>query len=504
MPLHSSSPPPLDDDDDDDDDEEVGSEEDVFGDFGGFSAVVSCSPLSFAHSTELASSLRQPSSTTKPATHQPYYSFIHPVKQSQPASSEEGQGGIAGPSLHLANGYAEREHNSGSHYSAFVAGACSPKEEAGFADFTVFTDQAAHPWCCGFSPIDSTEQWDGKVEGMNLAEKSFAPGQSQSHCAHMAKEVVGEKVLFLHLSSDVCTKVQHCEKRDSALEEPSQDHHHPQEAAAALDFQSIKPYLGEKYEGKPRDSWRESGHSLVCQALNDEESEVNREDREKSISNVPQTFSVYESPSEDLGSFCDDFSLEGVSADLEPNVSSLTSQEDQTDWDKTDDEEEELGDYNHSDSLENLRQSEAENGFHHRNQSAAQETPATSNFCGIESPSRANTEDEFSDFNHSSFEHQRDQDHVQTADVKVHSLGSLPLSDSFADFCSAPTQEDGDGAWVEFKDQRPQEEAKTWTQFREQVSSLHIDGDTEEEQDRTGQCGVLRRNSSQVGDISQW
>lgn len=498
MPLHSSSPPPLDDDDDDDDDGGVGSEEDVFGDFGGFSAVVSCSPLSFAHSTEPASSLRQPSPTTKPATHQPHYSFIHLAEQSQPASNVEGQDCNAGPSLHLANGYAEREHNSGSHYSASVVGACSPKGETGFADFTVFTDQAAHPWCCGFSPIDSTDQWDGKVE--EKRQEIIMNSEPQSHCAHMAKE-------------DVCAKVKHCEKRDPALEHPSQDHHQPQEAAAALAFQSVEPYLGEEREVKPGDSWRESGHSLVCNSLQmsetqkDEELEVNREDGEKSISNVPQTFGVYESPSEDPGSFCDDFSFEGVSADLEPNVSSLTSQEDQTDWDKTDDEDEELENYKHShsvvnDSIENLRQSEAENinRFHHYNQSAAQETPATSNFCGVQSHSGAYAEDEFSDFNHSHFELQREQDHVQTADVKVHSLGSLPLSDSFADFCSAPTQEDEDGAWVEFKDQRPQEEAKTWTQFREQVSSLH----TDEEQDRAGQYGVSRRNSCQVGDFSQW
>lgn len=485
MPLHSSSPPPLDDDDDDDDDGEVGSEEDVFGDFGGFSAVVSCSSLGFAHSSEPPSSLRQPSPTTKPATHQPHYSFIHLVEKSQTTSNVEGQACNAGSSLHLANGYAERAHESGSHYSASVEGACSPKEELGFADFTVFTDQAAHPWCCGFSPIASTQQWDGKVEGMNMTEKSFDPGQEimeaepQSHCALMAKE-------------DVCTRVKQCEKRDPALEEPSQDHHQPQEAAAALDFRS-------QHEDKSGESWRKSGNSLVCNSLQ-------MSDTEKSISHIPQTCSVHESPSEDLGSFCDDFSFEGVSADLEPNVSSLTSQENQTDWDKTDDEDEELGSYKHSHSvvnnnMENLRQFEPENGFDHNNLSAAQETPATSYFCGDQSHAGAYTEAEFSDFNHSSSEHQRDQDRVQTANMKVHNLGSLPLSDSFADFCSAPTQDDEEGAWVGFRNQRPQDKAKTWTEFTEQVSSLHTNGDGEDEQNRARQYGVLRRNS-QVGDIS--
>ncbi|XP_026212197.1 aftiphilin isoform X2 [Anabas testudineus] len=491
IPLHSSSPPPLDDDnDEDDDDGEVGSHEDEFGDFGGFSAVVSCSPLSFANSAEPPSSLRQPS--PKPATYQPYYSFNQPVEQLQPASSVqsqtdvEGQGCNAGPSLHLANGYAEREHTSATYYTASVEGVCSPKEETGFADFTVFTDQAAHPWCCGLSPVDSAEQWDGRVEGINLTDKICDPGQEiimnsepRSHCAHKTKV-------------NVCTKVKHCENIDPALEEPSQDHHQPQDAAAALDFSFY--------------NWRESGRSLACNSLEtpeaqkDVESEEYREDREKSISNVPQTFSVYESPSEDPGSFCEDFSFEGVSADLEPNVSSLTSQEDQTDLDKTDDEGEDQGNYRDSDSfvndsIANLRQSEAEKGFHHCNQSATQETPATSNVCGVQSPSGKYTENEISNFNHSSFEHQRDQEHVQRADVRVQ---SLPPSDSFADFCSAPLQEDGDGAWAKFNDQKPQEESKTWTQFREQVSSLHIDGDTEEEEeDRAGQYGLLRRNSCQ-------
>lgn len=501
MPLHSSSPPPL-DDDDDDDDGEVGSEDDEFGDFGGFSVVVSCSPLGFAHSAEPPSSLRQPSPTTMPAPHQPYYSFNHPVEQSQPASSlnsgssrgqidVEGQSCNAGTSLLLANGYAEREHTSGTHYSASVEGACSPEEETGFADFTVFTDQATHPWCCGFSPIGSTEQLDGRVKGANLAEKICDPGQEiimdsepRSHCAHKAK-------------GDVCTKVKHCEKRHPALEEPSQDHHQPQEAAAALGFQSAECHLQAEDKGKPKDSWKESGHSL-------DESEEDKGDREKTFVNVPQTFSMYESASEDLGSFCDDLSFEGVSADLEPNVSSLTSQEYQTDWDKTDDEHEELGNYKDSgssvsDSMENLRQSDVEKGLHHCNQSATQETPATSNFCGVQSHAVAHTEDQFSDFNHSSFECQQDQEH---ADVRVESLGSLPPSDSFADFCSAPTQEDGDGSWAEFKDQRTQEEAKACTQFREQVSSLHTDGDTEGEQDRAGQYGGSRRNSCQVGNIS--
>ncbi len=495
MPFHASSPPPL----GDDGEGEAGSEEDEFGDFGGFS--VDDSPPS----------LRQPSPTVKPATHQPNCSFNHPAEQSQPTStvhSRSGKGQInvggqdcnAESHVHLTNGFSERHHNSGTHIASAV-GVCSPTEETGFADFTVFTEQAAHPWCCGFSPLSSTEQWDGRVEGTDssnsLVEPVCDPGQGvimdsepRSRCAYKAKE-------------NVCTKVKHCENRDAALVQPSQDHHQPQEAAAGLDFPSEEPHSGEEESGKPGDGQGERRHSFnSLQTTEVQEDGESEEGREKSISAVPQTLSMYESASEDLTSFCDDLSFEGPSVDLEPNVSSLASQGDQTDWDQTDDEEEEPGNCSHSDSfvnnsMANLRQSKAEKGFHYCDQSATQETCATSN----QSQSGTHTEDTFADFKDCSFEqHHRDQGHVQTADARVQILGNLPPSDSFADFCSAPTQEDGEGSWAEFKGQRSQEEGKTWTQFREQVSSLQTDG---EEEDRAGQYWVSRRNSCQVGDFSK-
>ncbi|XP_023271468.1 aftiphilin [Seriola lalandi dorsalis] len=480
MPLHSSSPPPL----EDDGDGEAGSEEDEFGDFGRFSVGVSCSPRGFADSTRPTSSLREPSPTTKPATHQPNCSFNHPVEQSQPVSTVnsgssrrqidmEGQDCNAESNLHLTNGYAEEDHNSG----ASIAGTCSFKEETGFADFTVFTEQAAHPWCCGLSPIGSTEQWVGGVEGTNLGEQMCDPGhdvimdsEPRSHCAYKAK-------------GNVCTKVKHCERRDAA----SQDHLQPQEAAAASGFPSEQPRLGAEDVGELRDSLRERRRSLNSfQTSEVQEDGVSKKDGEKSVSTAPQTLSVYESASDDLASSCDDLSF----ADLEPNVSSLASQGDQTDWDQTDDEDEDLG----NSSMANLSRSEAEKGFHHCDQPATQETSATSN----QSHSVTHTEDEFADFNDSSCEHHRDQEGVQTADVRVLSLGNLPPSDSFADFCSAPTQEDGEGSWAEFQDQRAQEEGNSWTQDRDQVSSFQPDGDTEEEQNREGQYGVFRRNSCQA------
>ncbi|KAI4812711.1 hypothetical protein KUCAC02_024079 [Chaenocephalus aceratus] len=144
IPLHSVSPPPL------DGDGEVGSEEDDFGDFGAFSV---------GESPDSLSSFRQLSSTAiKPAALQ------STVEQSQPTStvhvgSGRGQECTAESSVHLTNGFSVRNHHSRTPIASAVGG---PKEETGFADFTLFTEQAEHPWCCGFSPIDRKEQWDAE------------------------------------------------------------------------------------------------------------------------------------------------------------------------------------------------------------------------------------------------------------------------------------------------------------------------------------------------------
>ncbi|XP_069577403.1 aftiphilin-like isoform X2 [Brachyistius frenatus] len=476
VPLHSTSPPPL----DDGGDGEVVSEEDEFGDF---SVGVSFSPLGFADATEPPSGFRQPSPTLKPATHRPDCSFNPPVEQSQPTSTVnsesdrspmEAQDCKTDSSWHLTNGYAER-------HGASVAGACSPEEETGFADFTVFTEQAAHPWCCGLSPLDNTEGWDGRVGGTNnnVGERICASASGQ--------EVIMESEPRSKVRGNVCTVVKHCEKRDAALVRPSQDHRQSQDAAAALDFPR-----GAAERSPPGDAPRERRRGSLQISEEQEEGVA-------AVFSLPQTFGTYEASSEDPGSFGDDFSFEGASADLEPNVSSLVSHDGQTDWDPTDDEDEELGNYTHSDSFlnsgaANLNQSESEKCFHLCNRYATQETSATSD----QSQSGTNTGDKFADFTDSSSEHHRDEEHAQRADAAVQSLGNLPPSDSFADFCSAPTQEDGAGSWAEFKDQSAPVEGKTWTQFREPVSSLQTDGDTEEEQDRAGQCGGPRRDSCQA------
>ncbi|XP_034538536.1 aftiphilin isoform X2 [Notolabrus celidotus] len=484
VPLHPSSPPLL----DDDGDGEIGSEDD---EFGGFSVGPSFSSPGFVDSNDPPSSLRYSSSSMKPANHPPNSSFNHPIEQSlvpQPPStvnsgSNKGQVKVERQDcdseslVHLTNGYSDGNHSP----AASAGGACSPREETGFADFTVFTDQAAHPWCCGFTPLvgvkekNSSRSLGGQI--CNPKQEVIMESEPRSHSVSQAKE-------------NICT-VKHCEKRDAALMQPSQDQQQPQEAAAtALDFPSEQPPREEDL-GDPGDS-RHSFDSLSTTGMHgDGDSDEDSKYWEKNISTVPQTFSVCESAS-DI-SFCDDLSFDGPSADFEPNVSSLGSPEDQTDWDPTDDEEElenfRLADSFASNNGANPRESETGTGFHYFYQSATQDTSATSQ-------SGTHTDSSFADFRDCGVEHHRDQESVQTADAGVQILGNLPPSDSFADFCSAPTREDGEELWAEFKDQRAHGERKSWTPSREQVSSLKSDESTEE--DRVGQHGESRRNSCQA------
>ncbi|KAM3606762.1 uncharacterized protein V6R79_022870 [Siganus canaliculatus] len=406
MPLHASSPPPL----DDDGDGEAGSEEDEFGDF---SFVGSCSPPGFVNSPP---SLRQHSPPVKPATHQPSCSFNHhPVKQSQPTSahlnSQVDEDREAESGVRLTNGV----HSAGD--------VCSPKEETGFADFTVFTEQAAHPWCCGFTPMASTETWDGRAVGT----------RSSKSCSGQAHDLKREVIMDSEPTS------RHCEKREAT----------PVESASVRSGDGRRCSSFNSLQTKEE---QEGG-----------ESDEGREDQEQSASVVPQNLSVYESASEDLASLCDDLSWEGPSLDLEPNVSSLAS------GDQTDDEAEELGNFSFVSHTVSNEQSKS-----------TQETSATSDH------SRGSCVD-FRD--------------CSAAEAEVQSLGNLPPSDSFADFCSAPTQADEEEPWAEFKEQRDQEEGGSWTRFRERVSSLKTDGsieEEEEEEEAARQNRVSRKNSCQA------
>uniref|UniRef100_A0A1A7YEE7 Aftiphilin a n=1 Tax=Iconisemion striatum TaxID=60296 RepID=A0A1A7YEE7_9TELE len=378
----------------------VGSKEDEFGDF---SLGMVCSPLGLADATEPPSFLRQTCPPANPATHQPNSSFSPAAEQTQLTS------------LHFSNGHAQVDLKS----VAFSASVVNfPEEETGFADFTVFTEQSGHPWCCGF-----TEQWDGAHNG--AGEHAHYPGQefvtdSEPRSQHACKAEEG-----------VCINMKHCEKRNAALVQPPQDHHQPQEDAAALNF--------EKAGEEQRISGNAQERRCSCDLL------------QRIPEKVPQTFTEDQLSDETVSSCCDDFSFEGVSAELEPNVSSLASG-----GDPTDDEGEDLEDSRHPDSFvysQITNFSLSESTLHHCNHYMTQETSV--NFTHLHSGK--NTLDKFPN---RIVEHHGDHRAAQTADTGVQSLGSLPLSDSFADFCSAPTQEDEEGLWEDFKDQSvPMKEA---------------------------------------------
>ncbi|CAG6016486.1 unnamed protein product [Menidia menidia] len=436
MPLHSSTPPQL----DCDGDEGVGSEEEEFGDF---SVGISCSSLGFAVAPDPASRFQQPPPVIKPETHQPNSTVYQPAEESPHSSSGsessrgpgdvESQNSNAESLSHLTNGFGPAACKSG---GAPVLD--SPEEETGFADFTVFTEQVSHPWCCGL-----TEQWDTKVGGVD--------GSS------------GRDVKAV-TESEPRSQIPHCVQGDAALVHPPQDHHQPQPAAAALSFSS-----GGDDSGSPLDARRERRLSWNSP----ETSETQR-----STERLPQG-SMYGSASDDLGSFCDDWSFEGVSADLEPIVSSLGSEEGQTECDRTDEEEEEEEE---EDSMANLGLSGTGKDFQPFNLYVTQETSATSS-----RPQPGPDPKERLDLADVGLMHQRDRESAQTAEAGAPFQGNLRLSDSFADFCSAPTRDD-EGLWADFKEQ---------LDCRELVSNFEDDGGDEEGLERREQLGALR-NSCQL------
>ncbi|XP_028324967.1 aftiphilin-like isoform X2 [Gouania willdenowi] len=318
IPPSSSSPPPsfppLGEADADGD---VRSEEDE--EFGNFS-VADASPCDL-------------SSEPTPGSSSPA------VKRSQPESSvnletDQDGGDVGAPesSVQLTNGF---------------------KEESGFADFTAFTGQSGHPWCCGFSPTVHTEQWDRKSPGgeggVDCVEESGRPG------------------------SDTV----------------------------------------ESSQGEP---------------VGDLSSPSNKE-----TENVSGGTSF--------------------SADVsQPNVSSLDSQDGPTDWDATDDDEDDP----------NLHHSDRQHHFSKSDVDTVGAEPCALN------------------------------------------LGNLPPSDSFADFCSASPvhTEGGEGWWAEFKKQsQPNVGGQSWSQLKEPISSLHT-GEEEEERQYEG-WKTSRCESSQSFRVQQ-
>lgn len=227
--------------------------------------------------------------------------------------------------------------------------------------------QVAHAWCCSFTPLGGAEEVDLKGCEPRLGR----------------------------------TVDQHCEKRASALAPPTQDCPYLQSEVAEESELGLEHWGTER-----RESWK----------LQDA---AGSKGQHESLPAPSQTFSVYGSVSEDLASSFDDLSVECLSADWEPNVSSLGS-ESQTEWDQTDQEEEE----EEKEEVENYCYSDSFKADYSRCP-ASQESSATSEV------SRS----------------------AAAAEGSVLVLGTLPPSDSFADFCTAPTQGSEESQWAEFSHQ---------------------------------------------------
>lgn len=227
---------------------------------------------------------------------------------------------------------------------------------------SVFSEQAGHTWCCSFTPTGGAEELD---------LKGCKPRPS-------------------------CTVDRHCENRALALDPSTQDHHRCQSEDS-----EVSEVGAEFRSGRHEDAAGSKG-------------------QHESLAALSQAFSV----SEDLASSFDDLSVECLSADWEPNVSSLGS-ESQTEWDQTDQEEddeegEEVENYCYSNSFISAAD--------YRSCSASQESSATSE------PSHS----------------------AAAAEGSVLILGTLPPSDSFADFCTAPTQGSEESQWADFSHQGAQ------------------------------------------------
>lgn len=391
-----SSPPPL-----DGVGHETGPEEQEPRTFG---------QVSVPDAPDSPSSLRQPSPPINSATHQPGCSFNPPVKQSQPAFSMNSGSGRNGRDaehqapkaesfVRLANDYGSADASTAS-----AANARLPREEMGFADFTVFTEQTVHHWCCGFTPSGHPQKLDRALEQRNSSNSPV----EQAH--HPGQGALGASELNPHSSEaedEDCTRIRHWQGRDAAVAQPSQDPQQPQETAVTLLLPFVKPYF-EKEEPDQDD--------LTCRGAGSGTSEVREDGGEQSAGG--------DEP--------------GDSAN-----SSSSGEGPQT--------EEDLPAFTVSDTQENsATSSQLQSGTHS----------------------------------------QRDPALVPTAAVLI--LGTLPPSDSFADFCAAPVQDDGENLWAEFTDLPEDGGARAGA--REHARRVPA----EEEEDEAEQRGTPGQSSGQV------
>lgn len=408
---------------------EVGLDEEVLRGLTQLSFGVSRRRPGSADSLDSPSSLSQPSPPGKLDTHHPGYSFNLPVKHSQPTFSMNSGSGWNGLDMERqaledeSFAHVTEDNSGGGACVASAANASLPREEMGFADFAVFTEQTVHHWCCGLTPSGNPEKMDNMFGQRNSSnspdECPRNPGQG----------VLGDPELShdcLSKANDIdYTVIRHWQEGDAAVAPPSQDQQPPQETAATLFFPSAKPYF-KKGEPDQKD--------LTCRGSRIETSELQEDGGEQG--------GAEDEPGNDRP------------------VSSISEKRSQ------------------SKTGEDLRRSFP---------SASQENSATFSQPQPGTHGRGDVSD-----TDCVLESRRDPVHVRTADAAVLILGTLPPSDSFADFCAAPARGDGeDSSWAEFADAKEKGGERAGT--RGGASSVPTGAEAKAEQ-----CGVTGESGCQV------
>ncbi|XP_038816752.1 aftiphilin-like [Salvelinus namaycush] len=500
MPIYSSSPPPLDD--------ESGGEEDddEFGDFSGGVAMPSNQPCpsttdpasptpstvrfsvsnssSFAgttHSNGISKQFRAADDLKKPRA--------PVVDQSQPANTGTSEVGRVRPGLEvkgqpchcdlpdlpLTNGFTKWHHQGTMSAGLVPAGLCSPSQEQGFADFSAFAEpeMELEPWCCGFTHTHSTEhRKDGRMEGTNLTNGFCNAHSVQKDIEQRARiEPGGPDSQCLAQQGDRdCTGVQqHCELRG-----------HPQDSGLLATTEVLCARgegLGEPGERAPsinRDSMLTQDPELGGRRVDEEEDKES--ETEDSVSPLPTTVSG--SVSEEFSSFGEAVSSDALEefGDFGETVFTPSS---------IGEEEKEKEEVQRSDLREETETKMVEE----------EEVPSQEDFADF-NQSESRTQEGFGDFDQ---DYSEDPGPTQACGEEV-GHGDLPLSDSFADFHSAPLEGQGEReeGWGGYGDQRGLLEGETWAEFGEEDRARR----TEEAEEKGGESfqggAAVRRDSLQA------
>lgn len=335
------------------------------------------------------SGLRQPSPPIKSGTHQPSCNLHLPVEQSQPTfSMNSGSGWNERDAEHQDLRAESFVHLKNDHRGADTR---LPRAEMGFADFTVFTEQTVHHWCCGFTPSGNLENFDSALEQRNSSNSptgcAYNPGQGGFGDSELSPRLAEAKE-----KGD--TIVRRWREGDAAVVQPSQDQQQPQETAATLVLPLRKPYFKKE----------EPDQNVLTRGGNSHET-----------SDVQEGGSEQSAGGEEPGNW-------GTVKSAQPKT---------------------------------------EEDLQHLVSSETQENSATSS----QLQSGTHSQDDNSEARRG-LESQRDPASAQTADEAALVLGTLPPSDSFADFCAAPVQDDEEDLWVEFTELKEHGGQRAWTRER--------------------------------------